>query len=35
MEAQTVVTVVALSAVLGTVAGFLGGWYVFRKRKIA
>ena len=31
----TMGTAVVLAAVLGIVAGFLGGWYVFRKRKIA
>lgn len=25
---------VLLAAVLGIVAGFIGGWYVFRKREI-
>jgi uncharacterized protein YneF (UPF0154 family) len=31
----TMLVLVLLAAVLGVVAGFLGGWYVFRKRNIA
>ncbi len=34
-EVMEMMTTVLLAAVLGIVAGFLGGWYVFRKRKIA